>query len=83
MVHLKVLCTYFTYSYYVGEVLDGLRHGMGKFYCARSETMYVGQWFEGKRHGKGRIVYDSSEGSYYDGQWIGNMKQGHGIEQYK
>ena len=66
----------------MGEVLNALRHGMGNFYCAKDETRYSGQWFQGKRHGKGRIVYNSSETSYYDGNWIDNMKQGHGIEQY-
>lgn len=55
---------------------------MGNFYCAKDGTTYSGQWFQGKRHGKGQITYDSSERSFYDGNWIDNMKQGYGIEQY-
>lgn len=71
------------YSYYVGEVKNGLRHGQGDFYCAKSKYRYFGQWHLGKRHGKGRLVYDTAKECYYDGQWVENMKQGFGIERYK
>jgi hypothetical protein len=67
----------------VGDVLNGLRHGVGTLCCAKDETTYSGQWIQGKRHGKGRITYDSSEMSYYDGEWIENKKEGFGIEQYE
>ena len=63
--------------------MNGLRHGIGNFYCARSNTSYFGHWFQGERHGEGRLVYDSSETSYYNGQWGKNMKEGYGVEQYR
>ena len=71
------------FSYYIGEVFDGLRHGQGVYFCAESESKYDGQWCNGMRHGKGKLFYDSTESFYYDGQWVKNMKEGHGVEIYR
>lgn len=71
------------YSIYVGEVVNSLRHGKGNFYCTNTKTIYIGEWFIGKRHGNGKLLYNSCQTCFYDGQWVDNMKQGHGVEKYK
>ena len=83
MINKALKCVLYLSSSYIGEVLDGLRHGQGHFYCSESKTTYKGQWFLGKRHGQGRLEYDPDQSGYYDGHWVSNMKQGHGIEQFK
>ncbi len=87
---LKLVSHTFSWQYYIhyissyeGEVVQGLRHGQGCFYCAISQTTYVGHWCLGRRHGRGQLTHDSSHSSYYDGEWVNDMKQGYGIEVYK
>ena len=39
-------------STYVGDVVDGLRHGVGTFVDTNGKLSYTGEWHLGKRHGK-------------------------------
>lgn len=39
-------------STYEGEVHNGIRHGVGTYKCAKTNTVYTGQWCLGKRKGK-------------------------------
>ena len=41
-------------SAYVGEVLNGVRHGYGTYRCLASGVTYTGQWVAGRRQGKVR-----------------------------
>ncbi|XP_066496979.1 radial spoke head 10 homolog B-like [Tiliqua scincoides] len=70
-------------SVYEGEVKNGIRHGFGMFKCGTYPVSYVGHWFEGKRHGKGTIYYNKEGSSWYEGDFVYNIKSGWGIRCYK
>ncbi|XP_074867371.1 radial spoke head 10 homolog B [Carettochelys insculpta] len=70
-------------STYEGEVKNGIRHGFGMFKFGSHPVSYIGQWCEGKRHGKGTIYYNCEGTSWYDGDWVNNIKEGWGIRCYK
>lgn len=46
-------------STYTGTVINGLRHGQGKFVTADKSAIYEGQWENGLRHGFGKITFKS------------------------
>ena len=52
---------------YVGDVLNGKRHGFGTMRFAGSDVVYTGQWQDSKRHGQGKMVYDKAEKCFYEG----------------
>ncbi|XP_060029212.1 radial spoke head 10 homolog B isoform X1 [Erinaceus europaeus] len=70
-------------STYEGEVLSGLRNGFGVFRCGARPVSYIGHWCHGKRHGKGSIYYNQEGTSWYEGDWVYNIKTGWGIRCYK
>ncbi|KAM6423907.1 radial spoke head 10 homolog B isoform 1-T1 [Liasis olivaceus] len=70
-------------SMYEGEVKNGIRHGFGMYKCGTYPVSYIGQWFEGKRHGKGTIYYNEAGSSWYEGDFVNNIKSGWGIRCYK
>ncbi|XP_015281671.1 PREDICTED: radial spoke head 10 homolog B-like [Gekko japonicus] len=70
-------------SVYEGEVKNGIRHGFGMFRSGVCPVSYVGHWFEGKRHGKGTIYYNREGSSWYEGDFVNNIKSGWGIRCYK
>ncbi|XP_078413788.1 radial spoke head 10 homolog B [Cetorhinus maximus] len=70
-------------STYVGEVLNGIRHGQGIFTSADQSVSYTGEWHEAKRHGKGTIYYNQEASSWYQGDWVNNVREGWGIRRYK
>ncbi|XP_053131766.1 radial spoke head 10 homolog B-like isoform X2 [Hemicordylus capensis] len=70
-------------SIYEGEVKSGIRHGFGMYKCGTYPVSYIGQWFEGKRHGKGTIYYNMEGTSWYEGDFVNNIKSGWGIRCYK
>ncbi|XP_030651441.1 radial spoke head 10 homolog B2-like [Nomascus leucogenys] len=49
---------------YIGEFVNGYRHGHGKFYYA-SGAMYDGEWVSNKKHGMGRLTFKN--GRVYEG----------------
>ncbi|XP_038395398.1 radial spoke head 10 homolog B isoform X5 [Canis lupus familiaris] len=70
-------------STYEGEVLHGVRQGFGMFKCGTHPVSYIGHWCHGKRHGKGSIYYNQEGTSWYEGDWVHNIKNGWGIRCYK
>ncbi|XP_067859870.1 radial spoke head 10 homolog B isoform X2 [Heptranchias perlo] len=70
-------------STYVGEVQNGIRHGQGIFTSADQSVSYSGQWHQAKRHGKGTIYYNQEGSSWYQGDWVNNVREGWGIRRYR
>ncbi|XP_060548844.1 radial spoke head 10 homolog B2-like [Pantherophis guttatus] len=70
-------------SMYEGEVKYGIRHGFGMYKCGTYPVSYIGQWVEGKRHGKGTIYYNEAGSSWYEGDFVNNVKSGWGVRRYK
>ncbi|XP_032315926.1 radial spoke head 10 homolog B isoform X2 [Camelus ferus] len=70
-------------STYEGEVLNSMRNGFGTFKCGTQPVSYIGHQCHGKRHGKGSIYYNQDGTSWYEGDWVYNIKQGWGIRCYK
>ena len=66
---------------YIGEVLNGLKHGKGKIYNINGSIKYEGDFVNGKREGYGKFIWE--DGEYYIGQWMNNLKYGKGIIYYK
>uniref|UniRef100_A0A8C4TD23 Radial spoke head 10 homolog B n=1 Tax=Erpetoichthys calabaricus TaxID=27687 RepID=A0A8C4TD23_ERPCA len=52
---------------YVGEFVQGLRHGYGKFYYANG-TLYDGEWHYNKKHGQGKFVFKN--GRLFEGEFV-------------
>ncbi|XP_032896455.1 radial spoke head 10 homolog B-like isoform X1 [Amblyraja radiata] len=70
-------------STYVGEVQNGIRHRQGTFTCGDRSISYTGDWSYGKRHGKGTIYYNEEGTSWYQGDWVNNVREGWGVRRYK
>ncbi|XP_044931052.1 radial spoke head 10 homolog B2 isoform X2 [Mustela putorius furo] len=70
-------------STYEGEVTHGVRQGFGMFTCGTYPVSYIGHWCHGKRHGKGSIYYNQEGTSWYEGDWVYNIRNGWGIRCYK
>ncbi|XP_051877189.1 radial spoke head 10 homolog B [Pristis pectinata] len=70
-------------STYVGDVQNGIRHGQGIFTSPDRSVSYTGEWYFGKRHGKGTIYYNEEGSSWYQGDWVNNVREGWGIRRYK
>ncbi|KPP65479.1 hypothetical protein Z043_116098 [Scleropages formosus] len=69
-------------SFYEGEVVSGIRHGVGTYRCGTKDVFYRGQWQRGKRQGKGIIYYNKEMTSWYEGDWVNNIKDGWGVRCY-
>ncbi|KAM4820781.1 radial spoke head 10 homolog B [Thomomys bottae] len=70
-------------STYEGEVLNSIRNGFGIFKFSKKPISYMGYWCDGKKHGKGTIYYNQEGSSWYEGDWVHNVKKGWGIRRYK
>ncbi|XP_049644682.1 radial spoke head 10 homolog B2 [Suncus etruscus] len=55
---------------YVGQFVNGCRHGHGKFYYA-SGAFFEGEWVFNKKHGMGRLVFKN--GRVYEGLFCNDM----------
>eukprot|EP01016_Furgasonia_blochmanni_P002144 TRINITY_DN10849_c0_g1_i2.p1 TRINITY_DN10849_c0_g1~~TRINITY_DN10849_c0_g1_i2.p1 ORF type:complete len:231 (+),score=56.12 TRINITY_DN10849_c0_g1_i2:28-693(+) len=64
-------------SVYNGNLLNGLRHGRGKFYY-KSGGMYEGDWVQGKMEGFGTLFYGNGMKAY-EGDWREDKFHGRGI----
>ena len=62
-------------SVYVGQVVNGKRHGRGRRIW-ESGAFYDGDWRDNKRHGKGRYIWPS--GAVYEGDWRDDKRTGKG-----
>ena len=60
---------------YVGEEIDGKRHGQGTVTYSNGKK-YVGGFKNGKKHGQGTITW--SDGEKYEGEWKDDKKHGQG-----
>ncbi|XP_032951991.1 radial spoke head 10 homolog B isoform X4 [Rhinolophus ferrumequinum] len=69
-------------STYEGEVVNGMRTGSGVFKCSSQPVSYIGHWCHGRRHGKGSIYYNQEGTSWYEGDWVQNIKKGWGVRCY-
>ncbi|KAL2078190.1 hypothetical protein ACEWY4_025875 [Coilia grayii] len=69
-------------SCYEGEVVNGIRHGIGTYRCGKTSATYRGQWHHGQRHGKGIIYYNQEVTSWYEGDWVNNIREGWGVRCY-
>ncbi len=66
---------------YVGEIVNGNRHGKGVMYYSIADDWkrrkYDGEWKNNWCHGKGVMYY--SNGYEYDGEWKDNRYHGNGV----
>ena len=68
-------------EYYIGEILNGLKHGKGILYYKNGTIKYDGNFIKDKYEGIGKYIYESS--NYYIGEMLNGLKHGKGIEYYK
>ncbi|XP_069838110.1 radial spoke head 10 homolog B isoform X2 [Dendropsophus ebraccatus] len=52
---------------YIGNFVDGARHGQGQYYYANG-AMYDGQWKNNKKHGMGKFIFKN--GRTYIGEFV-------------
>ncbi len=71
--------TYPDGSSYLGEIIDGKRHGEGTW-IRPDGTRYKGQWENDRPHGQGIIIWP--DGKKYTGQWRNGKRHGRGVEIY-
>jgi len=67
-------------SLYLGQWLDGKKHGRGVWLRRLSKGnayFYEGHWSEGKREGLGRVIVNN--GGIYEGMWKADHKHGTGV----
>lgn len=69
--------TYPDGSSYLGETIDGKRHGEGTW-VRPDGTKYKGQWENDRPHGQGSIIWP--DGKKYTGQWKNGKRHGQGVE---
>eukprot|EP01016_Furgasonia_blochmanni_P006354 TRINITY_DN12554_c0_g1_i1.p2 TRINITY_DN12554_c0_g1~~TRINITY_DN12554_c0_g1_i1.p2 ORF type:complete len:147 (-),score=23.02 TRINITY_DN12554_c0_g1_i1:59-499(-) len=63
-------------SIYEGGMLNGLRHGQGKF-SYKSGGRYEGSWVHGKMEGFGTLYYANGQKAY-EGEWCEDKFHGQG-----
>ncbi|CAH8649768.1 unnamed protein product [Schistosoma intercalatum] len=79
-------------SEYIGDVVDGIRHGFGT-YTDSNGLQYTGQWKNGKKQGKDGLgchawhilrvrTSQYSLPNVYDGQWANGKRNGLGTFHY-
>jgi hypothetical protein len=61
---------------YEGEMVKGLRHGLGICVYANS-YMYQGQWKRGREHGRGKLMTGARK-VIYEGDWADGKMNGKG-----
>ena len=71
----RIFWKFFSNGKYIGEIKNGLPHGLGKLYYAHGGE-YDGNWKDGERHGLGSYSYSDgrrSFGMYLRGKKFGKM----------
>ena len=63
-------------SKYLGNKLNGLRHGQGRFYY-QDGGLYEGEWKQNKMDGYGKLYYQSGNLAY-EGYWKSDQFYGQG-----
>ena len=67
-------------NYYVGETLNGLKHGKGIIYYPNGNVKYDGYFVNDKCEGFGKYIKEN--GFIYIGQWMNGLKHGKGMIYY-
>ena len=44
---------------YIGDWNKGEKHGIGNYFCNKSQNSYEGYWKNGKKHGKGIFIWQA------------------------
>ena len=68
-------------DYYIGQILEGKKHGKGILYYKNGNIKYDGDFISDKFEGDGKYIYENGE--YYIGQWLDGKKHGKGILFYR
>ena len=58
---------------YIGQYLNGKRHGKGTLYNKNGKVIYEGEFVNDKEEGKGKYIYEN--GNYYLGHWMNGKKK--------
>eukprot|EP00588_Corethron_pennatum_P027964 CAMPEP_0194334358 /NCGR_PEP_ID=MMETSP0171-20130528/65855_1 /TAXON_ID=218684 /ORGANISM="Corethron pennatum, Strain L29A3" /LENGTH=232 /DNA_ID=CAMNT_0039096971 /DNA_START=70 /DNA_END=768 /DNA_ORIENTATION=+ len=73
--------TYSNGNVYVGDLLDGRPHGVGRmeYFSDSDDTAiyYEGTWAQGKHEGRGKKKY--VDDNWYEGEWMDGMMHGRGV----
>lgn len=70
---------------YVGELMWGMRQGLGKAYSETGALIFDGRWMADKRHGHGTAWSGVSDGAHdapgltYQGEWFADKQHGQGV----
>ena len=64
-------------DYYQGNLLNGMKRGIGVYYELATNLTYNGDWWDDLRHGTGNLSSQNQD-YVYDGQWENGMKEGQG-----
>ena len=67
--------------YYIGEKVNGLKHGRGTLYSEDGRIIYEGDFKNNLFEGTGR--YNYSDGYYYIGEFQKGLKHGKGSDYYE
>ena len=67
-------------NYYVGQSLNGKKHGKGIIFNKDGNIIYDGDFVNDKKEGIGKRIYKDG---YYIGPWLKDKRQGKGIIFYK
>ncbi len=65
---------------YLGQVVDGKRHGKGVMYY-KNRNKYTGDYVDDRKQGRG--VYTWRNGETYDGEWKDGKRTGKGVYCYQ
>ncbi|XP_038590869.1 radial spoke head 10 homolog B isoform X2 [Micropterus salmoides] len=58
---------YFQSNHYIGDFVQGQRHGQGAFYYAGG-AIYEGEWRNNRKHGEGKFTF--KDGHVFEGQFV-------------
>lgn len=61
---------------YLGDLVDGKRHGTGKLFWPSLDRAYIGGYYNDQKHGKGKFSFP--DGSYFEGEYEHGKKHGKG-----
>ena len=67
-------------SYYEGEFVDGVFHGVGTYYFKEYDKTYNGQFQNGKIEGNGEMKW--KDGREFYGQFVNGKEEGEGTFKY-
>lgn len=66
---------------YIGEYMNDMKHGYGKFEFSQSGLVYYGQWSNDQINGIGTL--SGTNNQFYNGEWKDGKYHGKGQKKYK